>query len=251
MGEVRVERVGNVALVTISSPEVRNGLTPEMGRQLVSICDGIDADSGIGAAVVRGDAGTFCSGADTRGWGVNRDPASPEAYARTSDTYGAFTRVGTLAVPTVAAVRGAAVGAGMNLLLATDLRVVASDARLMAGFLRIGIHPGGGFFTLAGRLAGREGAAAMGLFSQEISGSRAVELGLAWEAVADDQVEPRSRELAATAARDPELARQAVACLRTELGPPGTSWAAAVELERGAQMWSQRRRILASEAGRD
>lgn len=85
-----------------------------------------------------------------------------------STVYGSFARVGELEVPTVAAVRGAAVGAGTNLFMAADLRIVADDARLLAGFLRIGIHPGGGFFTLAGRLAGREAAAALGLFSQAI-----------------------------------------------------------------------------------
>src|SRR5919107_1147213 len=68
----------------------------------------------------------------------------------------------------LAAVCGAAVGAGINLMLATDLRVVAQNARILAGFLRIGLHPGGGFFTIAGRTGGREATAAIGLFSEEI-----------------------------------------------------------------------------------
>lgn len=244
VGEVRLERDEGVAVLTVSSPEVRNGLTPEMSRQLVEHCDTIDADGDIGAAVVRGDAGTFCSGADTRTWDSNVDPASDEAYARTSTVYGSFARVGELKVPTVAAVRGAAVGAGMNLFMAADLRIVAEGARLLAGFLRIGIHPGGGFFTLSGRLAGREAASALGLFGQEISGSDAVRLGLAWEAVPDEQVEPRAMELAAQAARDPLLARRALSSFRAELGPPPVSWPAALEMERGVQMWSQRRRQL-------
>ncbi|HZD67052.1 MAG TPA: enoyl-CoA hydratase-related protein [Acidimicrobiales bacterium] len=248
MGDIRVERQqGNVAVVTVSAPETRNALTPEMGRQLDDVCDDLDRDQHLGAVVVRGEGGTFCSGADTRTWDVNADPASDEAFVRTSATYGAFARVGTLRVPTIAAVRGAAVGAGINLALATDLRIVATDVRLLAGFLRIGIHPGGGFFTLAGRLGGRETAAALGLFSQEISGERAVALGLAWEAHPDAEVEPRALELARAAGSDPELARRAVSSFRTELGPPGTSWPAALELERGVQMWSQRRR--ATDAG--
>ncbi len=137
----------------------------------------------------------------------------------------------------------------MNLFLAADLRIVAAETRLLAGFLRIGIHPGGGFFTLAGRLAGREATAAMGLFSQEVSGVDAVRLGLAWEAVPDDQVEARAAELAAVAARDPLLARRALASFRAELGPPAVSWPAALEMERGVQMWSQRRRQLRAEEG--
>jgi enoyl-CoA hydratase len=244
MGEVTSETFGHVALITISSIEVRNSLTPDMGRQLSDICNVINEDSSIGAAVVRGDGATFCSGADTRQWGEHWDPASPEGYANTAAIYDAFVRVGELKVPTVAAVRGAAVGAGINLFLATDLRVVATDARLLAGFLRIGIHPGGGFFTLAGRAAGRETAAALGLFGQEVSGIRAVEIGLAWQAVPDEEVESRAMEIAEIAARDPELVRHALATYRSELGPPPVSWPAALEMERGIQMWSQRRRQI-------
>ncbi len=246
-GEVITTRKGAVAVITVSSPEVRNGLSPEMGGQLVAACDAVDADPAVGAVVVRGAGGTFCSGADTRRWDGMGDPASDEAYDVISAVYDAFVRVGTLGVPTIAAVRGAAVGAGLNLMLATDLQVVAEDARLIAGFVRIGIHPGGGFFTLAGRMGGRRAAAALGLFGEEVSGRRAVELGLAWEAVPDDHVEDRALELATRAAGDPLLARRAVASFRTELGPPSVSWPAALAMERGVQMWSQRRRHGAGE----
>ena len=241
-GMVTAEVTDGVAVITISSPEVRNALTPEMGRQLVVVCDAIDGDAQVGAVVVRGAGGTFCSGADTRRWGGDSDPASDEAFDRTSAIYDAFVRVGALAVPTVAAVRGAVVGAGMNLMLATDLQVVAAEARLLAGFLRIGIHPGGGFFTLVGRSAGRQAAVALGLFGEELSGVQAAGAGLVWEAVPDAEVEDRALELARRAARDPVLARRALATLRAELGPPSVSWSAALAMERGVQMWSQRRR---------
>jgi enoyl-CoA hydratase len=126
--------------------------------------------------------------------------------------------------------------------MATDLRVVSSNARLISGFVRIGVHPGGGFFTLASRLGGREAAAALGVFSQEISGDRASSLSLAWEAVPDHQVEGRALELAAAAAQDPELIRMVISSFRAELGPPPVPWSAAIEMERGPQMWSQHRR---------
>ncbi len=112
MGEVRLEVDGAVAVLTVSSPEVRNGLTAEMGRQMMEHCEAIDAELSIGAAVIRGDAGTFCSGADTRTWSGDVDPASDEAFGRTSAVYGAFARVGALQVPTVAAVRGRRSGRG-------------------------------------------------------------------------------------------------------------------------------------------
>jgi enoyl-CoA hydratase len=242
MGEVHLERRDGVAVLTIDSVEVKNGLTPEMGRQLAQLCDEVDADESIGAAVVRGAGGTFCSGADRRRWRPGVDQAEETAYNDTGAVYGASMRVGALTVPTIAAVRGAAVGAGLNLMLATDLRVVAKDARILAGFLRIGLHPGGGFFTIAGRTAGREATAAMGLFSEEIDGVRAEQIGLAWRAVPDEDVEELAFQLAARPAKDPALARQAVRSFRTELGPPGIGWEAALHFERATQMWSQRRR---------
>lgn len=242
MSEVHLEIDGQVATITVDSPEVRNGLTPEMGHRLADICAEIDGRDDLGAAVVTGAGGTFCSGADRRRWDVDADQSSDAVYKQMGAVYQAFMRVGALRVPTVAAVRGAAVGAGMNLMMATDLRVVAEDARLLSGFLKIGLHPGGGFFTLLGRLAGREATAAMALFHQEIDGRDAVRLGLAWEALPADEVVGRATELARAAARDPELARQAVRSLRQELSPPGMAWEAAMEFERATQMWSQRRR---------
>ncbi|ROO24991.1 enoyl-CoA hydratase [Salinisphaera orenii MK-B5] len=242
MGDIHWAREAGVAIITVDSPEVKNGLTPEMGRRLAAVCDEIDADETIGAAVVRGAEGTFCSGADRRRWNPGADQAEDSTYREFSAIYNAFRRVGSLAVPTIAAVRGAAVGAGINLMLATDLRVVATDARILAGFLRIGIHPGGGFFTIAGRTAGREATSAMGLFSEELDGAAAERTGMAWKALPDAEVEDFALELARRPAADPSLAREAVRSFRTELGASGMDWDAAVHFERATQMWSQRRR---------
>src|SRR5919112_1226675 len=126
-------------------------------------------------------------------------------------------------------------------LIATDLRVVARDARLICGFLKRGIHPGGGHFVLLSRLVGREAAAAMVLFGEEVDGETAVRLGLAWETLDDDAVDARALELASRVAKDPALARLTVANFRKETGPPGVSWEIATQFERPAQMWSMRR----------
>jgi len=217
---------------------------------MADACEELDGDLSVGATIVRGSGGSFCAGADRSTLAeVGNDPASDDAFRSLDSVYQAFGRVGRLSMPTIAAVRGAAVGAGVNLLLATDLRIVARDARIIPGFARIGLHPGGGHFTLLNRLAGREVAAAAGLFGQEMSGERAANVGLAWEALPDEEVEGRALELAGIVARDPELARRATRSLRTELGPPAVSWDAALDLERGVQMWSLRRR--AAEEGTD
>jgi len=242
MPEVRLRVEDTVGIITIDNPEARNGLNPELSAELIAACDEIDAQPEIGSAVIVGANRTFCSGADTREWRKDIEWAG-DGYELLSSIYQGFKRVGELCVPTVAAVRGAAVGAGMNLMLACDLRIVAKDVRLVAGFLDIGLHPGGGFFTLLSRAGGHQATSAMGIFGEEVNGSRAAEIGLAWESTDDELVESRALELAKAGSKDPGLARSAVASFRRELGPPSVSWDAAIEIERGRQLWSMHRRF--------
>jgi len=237
-----LEREGRVALITLDAPARRNALTPAMAADLCEACDAADADPGVGAVVVRGAGGSFCAGAELETLSaIALDPAEDGRFAALSLIYSAFARVGELRVPTIAAVRGAAVGAGLNLALTADLRIASPDARLMAGFLAIGVHPGGGCLTLLERLVGREAAAAVALFGESLTGERARELGAIWETVADDQVEARALALASRAAADVELARRTAATWRTE-SATRLPLPIAVEYERAAQMWSLRRR---------
>lgn len=243
MSEVDVEVSDHVALLTLSAPARRNALTPAMAREVIDACNAIDAQPDIGAVVVRGAGGYFCGGAHRAFLAAAAaDPAEDATYREMGVIYDSFVRVGSLEPPTIAAIRGGAVGAGVNLAFATDLRVIGEDAVLDAGFARIGIHPGGGHFVLLSRSAGREAAAGLGIFGATLTGSRAAALGAAWSAVADDEVEPSAMTLAKSAAADPDLARAAARSLRAELGPPAVSWSIGLQSERAAQMWSLRRR---------
>jgi len=248
VGEISLVREAGVATITLDAPERRNALTRDMARELVAVCEEVDADLSVGAVVVQGAGGFFCAGGDRATLAeAGADPAAPEAYAGLGDVYRSFQRVGELEPPTVAAIRGGAVGAGVNLAFATDLRVVATEAKIISGFLPIGLHPGGGHGVLLGRTGQREATAAMALFGERIDGARAAELGLAWAAVNDAEVESTAAALAAAPAADPELARRTARSLRSELGPPALPWSAALELERASQMWSMRRKHLAGE----
>lgn len=240
--EVLVERHGGVAVLRLAAEARRNALTPEMAQAMIDACDGLDADASVGAVVVTGGA-FFCAGGarDTLAR-AGEDPAEQERWDALGLVYRSFRRIGELHAPTIAAVRGGAVGAGLNLALATDLRVVGAGARLLSGFLPIGLHPGGGHGALLARTGAREAASALALFGEAITGEQAVALGLAWAAVPDEEVEPRALELAAVPAADPDLARRTARILRLEAGPPGLSWDAALELERASQMWTLRRR---------
>lgn len=233
---VSLVRQGGVAVLTLDDVRTRNALDAESAAQLVAACDEIDADDSIGVVVVRGANGTFCSGA-VRDVLAGLATALPhEAYDVLGGLYAAFTRVGRLAVPTIACIEGAAVGAGLNLALATDLRVATEDATLVSGFASLGIHPGGGHFHLLAGAAGRATATAMGLFGVRLSGREAEARGLVWTAVPaeflDQQIEELTRHLAA----DPALARALKTSLNLTAG--SNDWAAAIEIERARQLWS-------------
>jgi enoyl-CoA hydratase len=239
--EVVVERHEGVAVLRLRAEDRRNALTVEMAQAMIDACEALDADASVGAVVVTGGSYFCAGGARDVLKAAGEDPAQREAYANLGTVYRAFERVGQLESPTIAAVRGGAVGAGINLAFATDLRVVAQDAKLISGFIPIGLHPGGGHGVLLGRTGQREATSAMMLFGERITGAQAVELGFAWAAVPDEEVEARAVELAAVPAKDPELARRTAKTLRMELGPPGLPWGAALDLERASQMWTLRR----------
>ena len=243
MTEVAVHISAGVGTITLQAPDRRNALTVSMAHELVAACDELDNNPEVGAVVLRGAGGYFCAGAD-RGVlsGAYADPAAESAFNNLSAIYQSFFRLTELGVPSIAAVRGGAVGAGVNLLLSTSLRVIASDARIAAGFSALGLHPGGGHLALLHRVAGYEATVAVGVLGQALSGTRACELGLAWQAPEDAQVEEQAEELARNAARDPGLTRMVMTSLRHEVGPPALTLAAALQLERAAQMRTQRRR---------
>jgi enoyl-CoA hydratase len=239
MTKVRLVVEEGVAILTLDGPENRNALDVACADEFVRSCDEIDEDASVGAVIIRGEGPAFCSGIHRDLLAqIGRDPLSSAHLAMLSKIYDAFTRVSKLKPPTIAAIHGDAVGAGLSLALAADLRVMAVTARMISGFLRIGVHPGGGHFALVNRLAGRKVAAAMGLFGAVIDGTRAIQLGLAWEAVLVPEVDDVALRYARAVAPKPDLARRATSSLRLETGPPAVPLDVALEAERASQLWS-------------
>ncbi|MFI8664475.1 enoyl-CoA hydratase-related protein [Rhodococcus qingshengii] len=243
---VRVSFEGGIARLTLANPQRKNAISLDMAKMIDDFCNRVETDTTIGGAVVDSVGDYFCSGADTKDLAASSSqPASTEALLRTSAVYEAFVRVGTLPVPTVAAVVGGAVGAGLNLALAVDVLLVTPDCVLDSGFLARGIHPGGGHFSLLGRSLNRQQAMAIGMLGAPISGDQAVRLGLAWSAHPGDTITQEALRLLRGVSEDPDLARRIKRSAEVELGPQAVSWAAAVEVERGVQMWSLGRKTEA------
>ena len=233
MALIRVERAGDddrVAVVTLDAPERRNSLTLEMVNEIVAAFDELDADESVGAVVVTGAPPAFCAGADLGQLGGSREGGL-------RDIYEGFLRVGRSPLPTLAAVNGAAVGAGMNLALCCDIRITAKRARFDTRFLQLGLHPGGGHTWMLRRAIGAADAAALVLFGEVLDGEAAERCGLAWRCVDDDALMDTAIAIAGKAAAVPRgLARRAKQTLAT-MAAIGTH-EEAVDVEIEAQVWS-------------
>jgi len=261
-GGVRVEigrQAERVAVVTLDEPERRNVLSPSTVEAIVSAFEALEANASVGAVVVTGAGPAFCAGADlshlagagggageggegeARGEGgageARGEGGAGEARQGVRSIYDGFLRVARSPLPTVAAVNGPAVGAGVNLALCCDLILAAEGARFDTRFLQLGLHPGGGATWMLRRRLGPQGAAATALFGQVLSGQEAVEAGLAWRCVPDGELVGAASEMAArAAAAPPALVRRVKATLaRMETV---ASHDEAVEIELEAQLWS-------------
>lgn len=210
--EVVLERRGGVAIVTLADPARRNALSFELSDRLVQAVAVCEGDKSVHAMVITGAPPAFCAGADRAALTAIGQSGSEADLHR---IYAGFLAVANATLPTIAAVNGPAVGAGLNLALACDLRLVGPGALFDARFLRLDIHPGGGMTWLAHRAVGAQTAAAMTLFGEPLDAAAAVRTGLAYRLVdcnPDDPRSPTAHEAVVAAAVD--LAGRAAAAPR-------------------------------------
>ena len=226
-----IETSDRVARLTLNDPSKRNAVNQAMNDEIAAALDELEADPGIGALVVTGAGKGFCAGADLD------DLLAAESTGITR-IYEGFLRVAHSPLATVAAVNGAAVGAGMNMVLACDLVIAGRRwARFDSRFLQIGLHPGGGHTWRLRQMTDRSTAMAMAVFGQVLSAEDAYRTGLAWDVVDDESLLERAHELAARAAAQPkELVARTKATILS-LDEVADS-AAAVDHELHPQLWS-------------
>jgi len=200
MSLIILERSEGVATLTLNNPAERNTMTAEMVGDIKQAMDEIEADKTVGAIIVTGTAPAFCAGANLG----NLAEADGESLTR---IYEGFLRIARTPLPTIAAVNGAAVGAGMNLALCCDVRIAAHRAKFDTRFLQIGLHPGGGHTWMFQNIAGPQATMAAVVFGEILDGQEAQRVGLAYKCVPDDELISASRLMAVRAASAPrELA---------------------------------------------
>jgi enoyl-CoA hydratase len=131
-----------VVVLTLDNPDQRNAMSDRMTASWAAAVEELAGDRSVRAVVVTGAGSAFCSGGDTS-WIASEPDASVDALRdRMMPFYRAWLSIRRLEVPTIAAVNGPAIGAGLCLALACDLRYAATSARLGAPFVRLGMHPG-------------------------------------------------------------------------------------------------------------
>jgi enoyl-CoA hydratase/carnithine racemase len=231
-------RPEGVILLTLNNAGRRNALDPPLAEALLDVAAGLQGDRTVRCVVITGAGTAFCSGADLGELKAEALEVGLAPRDRLSDFYQIFLRIRQLPMAVIAAVNGAAVGAGLNLALCCDLRIAGKSARFGATFVRLGIHPGGGVTHMLTRLVGPGFAAELLLSGNLVGAERALEMRLVNGVVDDAVLMDSAMNLAATiATNSPQAVRATKRALTLAVD---ASFAASLEIEALAQAMTQR-----------
>lgn len=192
---------GHVATAVIDRPP-NNHVSVELMRDLADALEALDKDNDVRAVVLASAGKAFCAGADL----VSPTGIGGTGMSGIDSLYDQAVRLFSIETPIVAAVQGAAVGAGLGLALVADFRVVAPEARFSANFVKLGFHPGFGLTHTLPRLIGEQRANLMFLTGRRIKGDEALAWGLADEIAPLHELLPAAQSLAAEIAENAPLA---------------------------------------------
>jgi enoyl-CoA hydratase/carnithine racemase len=201
---LRVDRHDDgVVVLTLDNPDQRNAMSDEMTSSWVQVIDELADDASVRAVVVTGEGSAFCSGGNTSWIASEPDATVDHLRTRMIAFYRAWLSIRRLEVPTIAAVNGHAIGAGLCLALACDLRYAASGAKLGVPFVKLGMHAGMAATYLLPDVVGPAHARDLLLTGRIVDADEAFRLGMV-SAVSDrerllDDVRATAHQIAATA----------------------------------------------------
>jgi 2-(1,2-epoxy-1,2-dihydrophenyl)acetyl-CoA isomerase len=196
-----------VAIVTLNRPDRRNALTVELKEALVAALDGVAADPSVRAVVLAGSGKSFCVGQDLaeHAEALRRDAAT--AFDTVPRHYNPVVRaLATMPKPVVAAINGAAVGAGLGFALACDLRVAADTATFATAFAAIGLTADSGLSATLVHSLGHARATELMLLGEQVDAAQAQAYGLVTRVVPAGEVLDAACGLARRLAAGPSLA---------------------------------------------
>ncbi|QYG92646.1 enoyl-CoA hydratase [Iamia sp. SCSIO 61187] len=196
-----VDRDGPVLTVTLSRPERKNALDPQMAAELLELFRGVPQDGEVRVVVITGAGDAFCSGADL---GATADTA--HALVRMRDIHRVAQALHDVPQPTIARINGVAAGAGLNIALGCDLTVASTEARFSEIFARRGLSTDFGGAWLLPRLVGLHRAKELALLAEILPASEAERLGLVNRVVPPDELDAVVDEWARRLAAGPPIA---------------------------------------------
>ena len=206
------ERDGHVLTLTLNRPEKRNALSgAETIDALVDACRAASIDGSVRVVIVTGAGSAFCSGGDLKAMRDRVGIGAGETGAEIRETYRQGIQRIPLAlyeldVPTIAAVNGPAIGAGLDLACMCDIRIASDRASFAESFVKVGIVPGDGGAYLLQRVVGHAKACEMSFTGDAIGPAEALACGLVSKVVPADELMPTARAIAARIAVNPPQA---------------------------------------------
>lgn len=187
MKTVLSEIDGTIGRITLNRPDRMNAISVQLAGELDAALTNLGARQDINVIVIRGAGGNFCAGGDFEEVQRLRAEGSAELRELFTSFKAACDAIRHAQVPVVAAVDGVAMAGGFELMQAADIVVVSDGARIADNHINFGMIPGGGSTARLPRILGRQQALALLLSGDKLSGTRAVELGLAYEAYPADE----------------------------------------------------------------
>ncbi|MDE3094557.1 MAG: enoyl-CoA hydratase/isomerase family protein [Chloroflexota bacterium] len=202
------EARGAVALITLNRPEKLNAWTPTMEDEFIAAVRRAATDAAIGCVVVTGAGRGFCAGADISGWDRELQGAAPRRRSNMLSEAGSPEVPIALSQgkPVVAAINGVAVGIGLTMTLACDIRIASTEARFSARFVKVGLTPECGSTRYLPLVAGLPNALFMTLTGRIIDAQEALRRGLVEALVAPGELLPAALKLAEEIAANPHEA---------------------------------------------
>ena len=201
-----------VAVITLNRPEARNALSDHLTPALRTMIRTCGEDASIGALLITGAGTAFCAGGDVKGMGANSSAAKKamslderitDLQERQRTLTGALVSVRK---PTIAALPGAAAGAGLAIAMACDIRIAAESAFVSTGYLRVGLSGDYGIAWLLTRLVGTSRARELMFTAERVDAWRCETIGLVNRVVPDDKLQEEAFALAKTMAQGPSIA---------------------------------------------
>lgn len=196
----------NVAHITLNRPDAANAMSSDTARELMHAALRCDEDPAVRAVLITAAGRTFCAGGDLRSFAAEGDNLPFHLKEMTTYLHAAVSRLARMDAPVIAAVQGAAAGAGMSLVCATDIVLAAESARFTLAYTRVGLAPDGSSTYSLTRLVGLRRALELALTNRILSAKEALDWGLVTRVVPDAELQAEAEALARQLAAGPTRA---------------------------------------------